>query len=301
MPLPPKRTLFLSLGLSGTGANTGHPESCPDINPIGCATRDVPPEWHDVTLYFAELRLHAGYSFTDWLAVDLMWSLRMVVQRFVLEDLATRQPIAPPFGVDLHHRNETLIGPTDPWLALQTGKQINRWSFRFRLGATLPVGSTVPNPFELAREGKAHEHIQFGTGTVDPFAEVEARYALPHLTLSASLMGKATLYQNGNGYRAGNMLLGGLHAFSELWTKRFSFGLGALLYNEQPERWNGVEEDEGNLGRTDLLVDASVAWKLPGSLTAALSARIPVFTIAAGEQMATPAVIELSIARPIQF
>lgn len=293
--------MFLSLGLSGTAANTGHSESCPDINPVGCAARDVPPEWHDVTLYFAELQLHAEYSFTNWLAAELQWSLRSVTQRFVLEDLATRQAIAPPFGADLHHRNETLLGPTDPWVGLHAAKQLGRWAWLFRLGATLPVGATVPNPFELERVGKVHEHIQFGTGTVDPYAEVEIQRVAPHLTLTASVLGKATLYQNSNGYKAGDFLLGGLHVWSDLFTSRWSFGAGVLVYEEFAETWNGIEEEEGNLGRTDLLLDTSIAYRLPRSFTLAVSARIPVYTIAAGEQLATPAIIGLSVARSFQF
>ena len=259
--------------------------------------RDVPPEWHDVTLYFSELRLHAAYSFTDWLAIDLLWSLRVVVQRFVLEDLATRMPITSPFGVELHHRNETLVGLTDPWLSLRGGQQLGPWSFIFRAGLTFPVGSTVTNPFELAREGRVHEHIQFGAGTFDPFVEVEVRRVIGHFTVSADLLGKATLYQNTNGYRAGNQLAVGLRTWSDLWTRRWSFMLGLALLNEQAERWNGMEEQEGNLGRTDLVIDTSVSVRLPRNVYLSLAARVPLHTVAAGEQLATPASFELAVTR----
>ncbi len=258
---------------------------------------NVPPEWHDVTLYFTELRLHTAYSFTDWLALDLLWSLRVVVQRFVLEDLATRMPISPPFGVELHHRNETLVGLTDPWLSLRAGKTLGRWAFVGRLGATFPVGNTVPNPFELAREGKVHEHIQFGTGTVDPFGEAEVRRLIGRFTLSAVVLAKLTLYQNSNGYKAGDQVAASLRAWSDLWTHRWTFMLGASVINEQAETWNGVEEEEGNLGRTDLMLDTSISVQLPRGVILSLAARIPVFTIAAGEQLATPAIVELSVTR----
>jgi hypothetical protein len=293
--------LYVQLGVDGTWANTGHPEACPDINPVGCAMRQVPPEWHDVTLYFSELRLRAEIGLTDWLAAEIQWSLRVVVERFVLEDLATRMPIAPPFGADIHHRNETLVGLTDPWIGFHAAKQVGPWAFLFRLGATLPVGATVPNPFLLGAEGLPHEHIQFGTGTVDPYGEVEVRHVAPHATLSASLLGKATLYQAGNGFRAGDFLLGGIHVLSDLFTTRWSFTVGALVYNEQPERWDGVQQTEGNLGRTDLLLDTAIARRLPRDVTLILSARVPVYTIANGEQLATPAILELAVARPFQL
>lgn len=259
--------------------------------------RTVPPEWHDVTLYFGELRLHAAYSFTDWLAVDLLGSLRGVVQRFTLRDLATLQPIQPPFGEELHHRNETLVGLTDPWLSLRGGQQRGPWSAILRIGATLPVGNTVPNPFKLAREGKVHEHIQFGTGTVDPFIEWEVRRVAGHFTIAANMLGKFTLYQNSHGYQAGNQISAGVRTWSDLWTKRWNFMVGAAVINEQAERWNGIREEEGNLGRTDLALDTSISVRLPRAVILSLGVRVPVYTIAAGEQLATPAAAELAVTR----
>ena len=294
--LPPG-TLLLSLALDGTWATTGHPEFCPDINPVGCAMMPVPTEWHDLALGFAELRLHAELRLTRWLAADLLWGVRLVSVHFTLEDAATRQPIVPPFGPEIHHRTETLIGSTDPWISLRAAKQLGPWAFLFRLGATLPVGNTVPNPFDLGRQGISHEHIQFGTGTVDPLAEVGLRRNLGHFTWSAFLLAKASLYANPHGYQAGSQLLAGTHLFSDLWTRRWTFALGALVYNEQPERWNGVEEAEGNLGRTDALLDTSIAVLL-GQWSLALVARFPVYSHSVGEQLATPAIFELSLARP---
>lgn len=259
--------------------------------------REVPPEWHAVTLYFGELRLRATYSFTDWLAVDLLWSLRMVVQRFVLEDLATREPIESPFGEEIHHRNETLVGLTDPWLSLRVGQQDGPWTAMLRLGATLPVGNTVPNPFELARQGKVHEHIQFGTGTVDPFIEVEVRRIVGRFTVSVDLLGKFTLYQNPNGYQAGNQFSAGLRTWSDLWTNHLIFMLGASAINEAAERWNSIYEGEGNLGRTDLVLDTSISARLPRGVILSLGGRIPLYSIAAGEQLTSPAIAELSVTR----
>src|SRR5262249_21803525 len=232
--LPPRGTLNLSLSVTGTGAHTGHVESCPDINGPGCAAMPVPDEWHDLTLFYGELRLHAEYAITSWLSADLFWSLRIVHIGFQLEDAATRMPITPPFGPDIHHRTETLVGLTDPWLSLRAAKVIGPWAFAFRLGLTLPVGSTVPNPFELGREGLPHEHIQFGTGTVDPLVGVEVRRAAGRFSVAAWMLAKSSLYANGHGYQAGSQLLGGINLSSDLWARHWWFMLGALVYNEQP-------------------------------------------------------------------
>jgi hypothetical protein len=257
----------------------------------------VPDEWHDLTLFFGELRLHAEYGITAWLSADLLWSLRVVHVGFQLEDAVTRLPITPPYGPDLHHRTETLVGLTDPWLSARAAKVLGPWAFVFRAGVTLPVGATVPNPFALGREGVAHEHIQFGTGTVDPLAGVELRRAVGRFSLAGWLLAKTSLYANGHGYQAGSQLLAGANVAGDLWLPRFWFLLGALVYDEQPERWDGVTETEGNLGRVDLLVDTAVSWRFAGRWTLTLAAKVPFFTHAVGAQLNTPAIGELSVSR----
>jgi hypothetical protein len=257
----------------------------------------VPDEWHDLKLFFGELRLHAEYGITSWLSADLLWSLRVVHVGFKLEDAATRMVITPPYGPDIHHRTETLVGLTDPWLSMRAAKLLGHWSFAFRVGLTLPVGSTVPNPFELAREGKAHEHIQFGTGTVDPLAGVELRRGIGRFSVAGWMLAKTSLYENSHHYRAGSQLLAGTNVSSDLWASRWWFMLGALVYNEQPERWSGITETEGNLGRTDVMLDTAISCRFRGKWTVTLSARIPVFSRSVGAQLNTPAIAELGIAR----
>ena len=119
----------------------------------------VSDEWHDLGLFFGELRLDVEYGITDWLSLDFLWALRIVHIDFQLEDAATRQPITPPYGPDIHHRTETLVGVTDPWVSVRAQKRLGHWAFLFRLGLTFPVGETVQNPFALGRLGKEHEHI----------------------------------------------------------------------------------------------------------------------------------------------
>jgi hypothetical protein len=263
----------------------------------------VPPEWHDIKLFFSDLRLHGEYGITDWLSVDALWALRIVHVTFQLQDLATRQPIAAPYGEDndIHHRTETIVGLGDPWLSLRAVKQLGPWAFAFRLGATLPVGSTVPNPFALGREGQSHEHIQLGTGTVDPLAGVEMQRSIQRFVVAVWMLGKVTLYENSHQYRAGHQLMGGFDVTSNLWTRRWTFTLGALAYHEEPERWSGVVESEGNLGRTDLMIDTIVEWHFVEKWTLSAGARLPFFTRAVGGQLNTPAIGVLTVSRPFDL
>ncbi len=259
--------------------------------------QSVPPEWHDLNLFFSDIQLHAEYGLTRWLAAELEWALRIVHLQFTLEDLATRQPIAAPFGGEIHHRTETLVGPNDPWLSLRAVKQLGPWAMALRLGLTLPIGSTVPNPFALGREGKEHHHIQFGTGTVDPLVGTEIRRLIGRFTLTGWLFDRAPLYENGHGYRAGNQLLGGMAATSNLWLRRWTFSLGLMVFHEEPERWSGIVETEGNLGRTDLLIDTAVGWQFADPWSVSLAVRVPIVTWAVGAQMGTPALGVLSVSR----
>ena len=49
-----------------------------------------------------------------------------------------------------------------------------------------------------------------------------------------------------------------------------------------PERWSGVIETEGNLGRTDLMLETSVLWRFAPAWTVSLGARVMMFTAPPG-------------------
>lgn len=118
-------------------------------------------------------------------------------------------------------------------------------SFQVGAGLSLPIGRTEPNPIVLGREGKKHEHIQFGTGTVDPLVSLLWSRPLPSLgglVLSAAADAQIPLYENSRGFKA---------PVSVRWSAGPSLPLGttglALQLAGQYQsigRWNG-EEDEG--------------------------------------------------------
>ena len=148
----------LSASLSGTLIHIEHIEA----DDPGLVT----PYWHVQTLTISEFSGTLARGLAPGFGVALRLPLRAVRDRIRFEDLA-RQPYTPP-DPDTHHRNETLIGIADPLVALHLAHEGETWIFSTRLGVSIPLGKTEPNPFELGREGLRHQHIQFGTGTFYP-------------------------------------------------------------------------------------------------------------------------------------
>jgi hypothetical protein len=73
------------------------------------------------------------------------------------------------------------------------------------------------------------------------------------------------------------------------------------MLHEEPERWDGVIQQDGNLGRTDVLVGATIRHPLADYVLTA-SAKVPVFQhlVVVGPeagQLSYPAIINLGIYR----
>ena len=81
-----------------------------------------------------------------------------------------------------------------------------------------------------------------------------------------------------------------------------AISLGVDVVNEQPERWGGVVLQDGNLGRTDVLVGGSVAWLL-GDHRAMLAVKVPVVQDIIGHdgQLSYPAIVFFSFEGAFQL
>lgn len=280
--------------MTGTAVRVVHESHCPDIGPI-CAERDEPPQLHDQKFYVSELRPTAEYGLTENFGVELQLPLRLSRTTVVYRRLSGE--LYEPDFENIHHRVETLAGFGDPWLSLRTGWKLGRFTLGGRLGGSLPLGRTEVNPFALGREGRAHQHIQFGTGTFNPVAAVDSSVTLGEVELRAYAQTQLALYANRYGYRAGNRYgagaVGGMRVVGEL-----RLSLGVDVVTEQPERWDGVVEQDGNLGRTDVLAGLSASMPI-GRVVVTLGAKVPVYQQIIrspdhdGGQLTYPAIINL--------
>ena len=160
----------------------------------------IPDHRHVIRLALFHSELEADYGATDKLTLTLKLPYDIKDQHVSYTTLSG-QPYVPPYG-DIHHRTETLRGVGDAELKALFPLGPN---LQIGAGLSIPLGHTVPNPIVLGREGKTHEHIQFGTGTFDPLISVLWIQPLPGfggLSMVAAADAQVPLYQNSQGFRA---------------------------------------------------------------------------------------------------
>jgi len=266
-----------------------HSEECPDIGPI-CEVRNEPPQQHDQRFTIADARLTGAYGITDRVAIEAELPGRYMRQsvKYLRMDGTEFTPDYPT----IHHRNETLIGPTDPIVRALISWAPGALVIAVRAGVTIPAGSTVPDPDELGGQGIAHEHVQFGTGTFDPAVGVSLSGTAGTVALRAFFSTQTALYENRYGYRAGTRTTAGFSAATFIW-RELGGSLGAELATEAPERWHGHVHSEGNIGRTDWLGDLSLGHPI-GPVQVTAGVQIPFYHTAVGAQLEYPAVLRLS-------
>ena len=138
-----------------------------------------------------------------------------------------------------------------------------------RIGATIPFGKTEEDPWKLGDAGLKHLHIQFGTGTFNPIADIH--YSLPlykGVGASVSIRGKFPFYENSKTYRGSRELTytAGLNYRLNNW---ISFQAGYLGFYQSYAYWAGELDINTGLRFSMASVGASVAtpYNIPLSLT----------------------------------
>jgi hypothetical protein len=283
----------LSVALSGTIVNVTHEAGCRDLGT--CDEVPVQPLYmHDQGIYPVELRASVEYGISDLLGVELQLPFRTVTTtiEYTTPSGAAYEPLDP----DVHHRDETVAGPADPWLLFRLGRSFDGLWLAARAGSTLPLGATQEDPFELGDRGERHQHIQLGTGTFDPVLVLEASKPIGSVTMQLFVQGVVPLYENSHGYQAPWRVQGGAAGVVELFQGFFG-KLGAEVMHESAERWQGVERQDGSLGRSELLMLIGVTQGF-GSSQLSLDVRLPVVRhIVVGDEppgtLSSPAALSL--------
>jgi len=246
---------------------------------------------HDQTLILAETRLAIAIGLPAGFALSVLAPLREVSTTIhYYDDSGAEVQLVRP---GIHHRDETLVGLGDPMVLGSYGLALGDWRVTARAGATLPLGRTQPNPYLADAMIAPHEHIQMGTGTVDPVVAIEAARGWDRWALGAYALTVQSFYADSYGDRAGDRYATGV-ALSRHLGKRWTVDGGVAMQAETAERWSQTPHvTDGNRGRVDLMLDAGATWAAAKSLSLSLDVKVPVFDHVVGGQLEMPAIVEL--------
>ncbi len=248
-----------------------HVAECPDLGPECGSSPQPTPFNHHIDQVIAESAFLPSYGITENFGVDARWSLRVVDVKPTYSELnGDPKEVAN----DIHHHDETRVDLTDPWLSLRLAATASGLVSVARLGVTLPVGRTEPDPYAAGREGLSHEHLQAGTGTFVPMVGFGFSYTIAPVTLSLGGVGFFSLYANNHGFRAPTRMYASQRATVSLFDGELSPFVEISEVHEGEEYWNGSPNLEGSNVRTELYggagASAQVAegWSVDGAVRA---------------------------------
>ena len=250
---------------------------------------------HDQSLVVNETRLGVDYGVNAWLSASLLVPIRVVQTEITYLDMAGTEVELVRDGI--HHRDERVSGLGDPMVMAAASGTTRGVMWSVRGGVTVPLGRTEEDPFALGDMDLAHQHIQLGTGTVNPVLGADVGKRWGAWRLGGFAFTQQVVYENGKGYQAGDRYAGGVTLRRALGS-RGQWGVrgGAEVQAETAERWGGVvPTDDGNRGRFDALVGAGASWASTSGLTVDLAVKVPVVTHVVGGQLDMPAIMELGV------
>ena len=278
-------TLRLSAAAS-LGNDGGHFES-EGVNGAG-ATVPVPRHRHEVEVNTFRTVLDLEYAAAGNLAfrLKLPYEERDRSARIGLVDPATAaERAAMQRGLDFHHPDATLSGVRDLELTAARawrGALAADDCLELAAGLSLPTGQTESNPYARDANGNLlpHEHMQFGSGTVDPLLQLTwARALNEDWSASVFAAARAPLYENSHDFRAPRevTLSGGLgRAQGARWHLR---GTLTALYSSQAE-WAGVADV--NTGWVTTYAGLGAEWR-GENLSCSLLLQLPIAQNTLGE------------------
>ena len=232
--------------LMSPDARGGHLAST-GLSPTGKVI-NVPLHRHRVTLSTYRVDVGVQYLLND------RWSLQANIPYAVKDQDASIEWLDPVSSEneqailrsrDIHHRDETYTGlaDSDLFLGYKIHGLFKTGDILFtRLGTTIPTGRTEENPWKLGDAGIEHLHIQFGTGTFNPIANL--RYGLPlyrGAIITASARGTFPFYENRKTYR-GPVELSYTAGFTYRLFDWLSFSGNYLGFYQSAAAWAGERD-----------------------------------------------------------
>ena len=259
---------------STTKIEVSHDAVCPEISPVHCEELGgLPPHTHHQTMHMTRMNglLAVGLGKNIQLKGELPFDYKAMTIEYKDDSGA---PYDPPYR-GIHHRNETLKGIGDARLHVEYyAKAKERWIVGGGVGSTIPTGKTEADPYALAEQSKAHQHIQMGSGTFSPVAQVSALYNGHQWGLMSKLQAKLALSENNKSYTPSSALRLTAGPTYRATSKWMLIASGDVLHETQAY-WG--DRADPMSGRTAIFGSASVVYRFnttvavmaQGQLTAA--------------------------------
>jgi hypothetical protein len=259
----------------GTVLTAGHAVDQPQYEPGVPDAQQA--RGHETSTVLMGWDFEAQFLATQWLGFGLRIPVRLASIEASFTDQEGRE--IPGFE-STHHRTETLIGLGDIGLTarLSLVPPAARLPWRLEVwgGITVPSGDIQADPFDLGRRGIEHQHVFFGSGTVNPSFGIDTGVDLGPVQLNAYASATVPAYENRFGYRAPRTLGVGLAAATGFGLADWRFVLGQQLFQEWPAIWNGTPAE--NSGRTNLILSTGVVWSPTDDLSFNAAIQVPYFT-----------------------
>jgi hypothetical protein len=247
---------------------------------------------HHVKAAVTGWTLNATYGVSRWLGLEMELPFRA---SFISAEFDGEGGQELDDFKSIHHRSETLTGIGDLALGVRLAvirpMDVPGLSVDLIAGSSLPTGGIEPNPCELGRQGKEHQHMFFGNGIFVPRLGLEMSYAFDSVSLAAWGQARGAFYDNSEDYRPSSAVTGGLNLSSSLGLEQWRFVLQQGVFHETVAQWG--DEGAENSGRTDLLAGLAVVYTPHEQWNINLMAQMPWLSLSRGDQFTVPFVVSL--------
>ena len=265
----------MTLGTRTFNAKGGH-EEVKGLSSIGSLPETVAAHRHEVEMNLVRFDVGLKYQINNRFRLDALVPYEIKNQEASVDgienivDPEVRRKIL--LYQNIHHRDATYQGFSDLELLLAYSRHSlfhEHGMFTAKIGTTIPVGKTEEDPWILGDKGLEHLHLQFGTGTFNPIADLH--YSLPlygRLRANASIRSKVPFYENSKTFKGSWEVTytGGLTYQVADWLSLQSSYLG--LYQSYAH-WDGEIDINTGLRFSLASLGASIAtpYNVPLSIT----------------------------------
>jgi hypothetical protein len=245
------------------------------------------PSVHMQSFLAVVMDLNVSYWLNESVSLNLLVPYRAT--QVDASFLSATGELLPEEFESIHHRDEIIQGLGDLQVGVGFGGKLDGlwqgFSYQIKLGLTVPTGSTEPDPFVLGSKGIWHQHMFYGTGTFNPWAELSFSAPLGPVTLVAWSSALVPLYRGDFDYKGSTVVMGTLGVSYPV-LDTLSVFANQEVYYETPATWG--ENEAKNSGRTELLASLGLSWSASPEWSLALSLRKPYASFTSGHQLDIP-------------